>query len=96
MTKMGMCEKNGPKWRIPPEPKLIAHGTGRFYQMTLPLFVRDTEAHGVADIPRGEGGAAGSLATGLRAPSVLGCSKKVDLALHAHPPHDFWFIRIIS
>ena len=71
-----MGEKNRSEGRMAPHAKLIAQGAGGFNEVALSMLVDDAKAHRVANILRAEVGAARSLATGLRAPSVLGDSKQ--------------------
>ena len=76
VTEMSVSEENRPEGRVAPRAELIAKSTGGFNEVPLSLLVDDAQAHRVANIFRAEVGAARSLATGLRSPSVLGDSKQ--------------------
>jgi len=76
---MGVGEKHRMEWGVPPNAKLFTQGPRGFDEMALAVFVNDTQTDGVLGVFGTKACTTRPLATGVRAPTVLGDSKQRHL-----------------
>lgn len=76
MAKVCVGEQNGLEGWVAPHLELLSHGSRRFDEMPLAVFVGDAEAHRMADIGGPQISTARSLTARLRTTPVLGRTKQ--------------------